>query len=98
MHADYYEVAILLGACFLVNYVTVDSKTNMSEGLTMIAFYAMIVSVHLRFRVHRCSLLRMRYSKATATWFYPGQPQVALMLQCPGSVAEAVASNMTEAA
>ena len=35
---------MLLGACFLVNYVTVDEKTNMSEGLTMISFYAMIVS------------------------------------------------------
>jgi hypothetical protein len=25
---DYYELAILLGACFLVNYVTADAKTN----------------------------------------------------------------------
>ena len=41
---DYFEVGLLLGACFLVNYVTVDAKTNVSEGLTMIAFYAMIVS------------------------------------------------------
>ena len=37
---------MLLGACFLVNYVTVDEKTNMSEGLTMISFYAMIVSAY----------------------------------------------------
>ena len=41
---DYFEVALLLGACFLVNYVMQDSKTNMSEGLTMICFYVMIVS------------------------------------------------------
>ena len=34
---------MLLGACFLVNYVTIDAKTNMSEGLTMICFYLMIV-------------------------------------------------------
>ena len=27
-----------------MNYVTVDKKTNMSEGVTMVAFYAMIVS------------------------------------------------------
>lgn len=29
--ADYYEVALLLGACFLVNYITADSKTNWVE-------------------------------------------------------------------
>ncbi|KAM5541653.1 hypothetical protein V8D89_004843 [Ganoderma adspersum] len=39
---DYFEVGMLLGACSLVNYVTADEKTNMSEGLTMISFYAMI--------------------------------------------------------
>ncbi|PIL32595.1 transporter [Ganoderma sinense ZZ0214-1] len=68
---DYFEIGMLLGACFLVNWVTSDAKTNMSEGLTMITFYAMI---------------------ATAAWWYPGQPQVAFMLNCPGSVAEAVAA------
>ena len=41
--ADYFEIGMLLGACFLVNWVTSDAKTNMSEGLTMITFYAMIV-------------------------------------------------------
>ena len=46
--ADYFEIGMLLGACFLVNWVTSDAKTNMSEGLTMITFYVMIVrdSVH----------------------------------------------------
>ncbi|KAM5541654.1 hypothetical protein V8D89_004844 [Ganoderma adspersum] len=68
---DYFEIGMLLGACFLVNWVTSDAKTNMSEGLTMITFYAMI---------------------ATAAWWYPGQPQVSFMLNCPGSVAEAVAA------
>ena len=41
---DYYELAVVLGSCFLVNYVTADSKTNWVEGLIMIAFYIMIVS------------------------------------------------------
>jgi Ca2+/H+ antiporter len=27
-----FEVAVLLGACFLVNYVTADKKTNWIEG------------------------------------------------------------------
>ncbi|KAI0740184.1 hypothetical protein C8Q76DRAFT_852762 [Earliella scabrosa] len=70
---DYLEVALLLGACFLVNYILSDSMTNMAEGVTMIAFYAMI---------------------ATVVWYYPGQPQVAFMLRCPGTVAEAVADGV----
>lgn len=32
--------------------------------------------------------------QATAVWFYPGQPQVAFLLNCPGSVAEAVAKGV----
>ena len=44
---DYFEVVLLLGACFLVNYVTADQETNISEGATMMGFYAMIVSVFL---------------------------------------------------
>ncbi|KAH9930531.1 uncharacterized protein BXZ73DRAFT_90330 [Epithele typhae] len=67
---DYFEVAVLFGASFLVICVLSDSKTNMSEGLNMVSFYVMI---------------------AIATWFYPGQPQIEYMLNCPGSVAEAVA-------
>ncbi|KAL0949153.1 hypothetical protein HGRIS_009234 [Hohenbuehelia grisea] len=39
---DLFEVAVLLGACFLVNYVTADSKTNWAEGAMMVAFYIMI--------------------------------------------------------
>ncbi|KAK7681725.1 hypothetical protein QCA50_015072 [Cerrena zonata] len=42
---DYFELALLLGACFLVNYVTADSKTNWVEGLIMVAFYLMIAVV-----------------------------------------------------
>ncbi|TFK43268.1 hypothetical protein BDQ12DRAFT_674681 [Crucibulum laeve] len=39
---DFFEVAILIGACFVVNYVTADAKTNWAEGFAMIAFYVMI--------------------------------------------------------
>ena len=30
---DLFEVSVLLGACFLVNYVTADKKTNWIEGI-----------------------------------------------------------------
>ncbi len=40
-----YEVSITLGAIFLVNYVTADSKTNFAEGFILVAFYFMIVRV-----------------------------------------------------
>ena len=46
---DMYEVAVLLGASFLVNYVTADSKTNWAEGYIMIIFYIIIVSLLLLF-------------------------------------------------
>ena len=41
---DFFEVAVLLGSCFLVNYVTADKKTNWVEGLIMVSFYIVIVS------------------------------------------------------
>ncbi|KAH7914375.1 hypothetical protein BJ138DRAFT_1170604 [Hygrophoropsis aurantiaca] len=40
---DFFEVALLLGACFLVNYVTADSKTNWAEGVVLFVFYSMMV-------------------------------------------------------
>jgi len=40
---DLFEISVLLGACFLVNYVTADKKTNWIEGLIMVSFYTMIV-------------------------------------------------------
>ncbi|KAF9246915.1 hypothetical protein BU15DRAFT_57871 [Melanogaster broomeanus] len=40
---DFFEVAMLLGACFLVNYVTADAKTNWAEGFVLLTFYVMIV-------------------------------------------------------
>ncbi|KAH9036459.1 hypothetical protein EDB85DRAFT_2143038 [Lactarius pseudohatsudake] len=39
---DLFEVTLLVGACFLVNYATADAKTNWAEGSILIAFYAMI--------------------------------------------------------
>ncbi|KIY68513.1 hypothetical protein CYLTODRAFT_351232 [Cylindrobasidium torrendii FP15055 ss-10] len=39
---DIFEVSLIVSACFLVNYVTEDSKTNWAEGLAMVAFYFMI--------------------------------------------------------
>ncbi|KAJ1303801.1 hypothetical protein OPQ81_008224 [Rhizoctonia solani] len=42
---DLWEVAILIGACFLVNYVTADSKTNWVEGMIMVLFYVGIALV-----------------------------------------------------
>lgn len=45
---DLFEVTVLIGSCFLVNYITADAKTNWVEGIIMIAFYLMIVRRHLR--------------------------------------------------
>lgn len=39
---DFFEIAVLLGSCFVVNYVTADAKTNWAEGVAMVAFYCMI--------------------------------------------------------
>jgi len=52
---DFFEVALLLGACFLVNYVTADAKTNWVEGMVMVAFYVMIVRLY--FSVIRLAFL-----------------------------------------
>lgn len=40
---DFFEVGLLIGACFLVNYVTQDAKTNWIEGFALLCFYVMIV-------------------------------------------------------
>ncbi|KAJ7499240.1 hypothetical protein FB451DRAFT_1548907 [Mycena latifolia] len=39
---DVFEVALVISSCFIVNYVTADSKTNWAEGFAMLAFYVMI--------------------------------------------------------
>ncbi|KAF9452155.1 hypothetical protein P691DRAFT_661586 [Macrolepiota fuliginosa MF-IS2] len=73
---DLFEVAALVGACFLVNYVTADAKTNWAEGCAMVGFYTMI---------------------GLCAWYYPGQPEVALMLH-EGSIADALAGGLEAAA
>ncbi|KAF9008797.1 hypothetical protein BDQ17DRAFT_1236822 [Cyathus striatus] len=39
---DFFEVSVVLGACFVVNYVTADAKTNWVEGFAMVVFYIII--------------------------------------------------------
>ncbi|KAJ7667688.1 hypothetical protein DFH06DRAFT_1039626 [Mycena polygramma] len=39
---DIFEVALIISSCFIVNYVTADSKTNWAEGYAMLTFYVMI--------------------------------------------------------
>jgi Ca2+:H+ antiporter len=41
---DLYEVTLLLGACFLVNTVTADAKTNWVEGVTLVGLYVLIAT------------------------------------------------------
>ncbi|KAJ7290982.1 hypothetical protein C8J57DRAFT_1044158, partial [Mycena rebaudengoi] len=36
---DTFEVALVISSCFIVNYVTADSKTNWLEGYAMLALY-----------------------------------------------------------
>jgi Ca2+:H+ antiporter len=43
---DPFEVSVLVAACFLVNYVTADNKTNWAEGVMLVAMYTMIVCVY----------------------------------------------------
>lgn len=50
--AETFDVAVLVGSCFLVNYVTADSKTNWAEGAAMVAFYCMIVCSFSRWKGH----------------------------------------------
>ncbi|KAF9510865.1 hypothetical protein BS47DRAFT_1299593 [Hydnum rufescens UP504] len=41
---DVFEVAVVIGACFLVNNVTGDAKTNWIEGFVLVSFYVMIAT------------------------------------------------------
>ncbi|KAJ3555455.1 hypothetical protein NM688_g2568 [Phlebia brevispora] len=68
---DYFELALLLGAATLVNYITQEQETDAAKGFILMSFYAMI---------------------ATSAWFYAGQKIEAIMLACPGSVAQALQS------
>jgi Ca2+:H+ antiporter len=42
---DLYEVTLLVGACFLVNTVTADAKTNWVEGFILVGLYGIIACV-----------------------------------------------------
>jgi hypothetical protein len=53
---DHFEVVVVVGACFLVNSVTQDGRTNWSEGMIMIGFYIIIVSLFAPKRPPHCSL------------------------------------------
>lgn len=91
---DFYEMAILIGACFLVNCITADAKTNWVEGLILLTYYCMVVSITyccLRF----CGLLIFIAFQAVSSWFYVGQPELKLMLFCPASIADSLAMATT---
>ncbi|QRW09870.1 Sodium/calcium exchanger protein [Ceratobasidium sp. AG-Ba] len=42
---DLWEITVLVGAVFLVNYVTADVKTDWAEGMVMVLFYIIIALV-----------------------------------------------------
>lgn len=73
---DFFEIAVLLGSCFIVNYVTADAKTNWAEGFAMVSFYCMI---------------------ALCAWFYPGQPEIGLLLGINHELSLPHCGNVTEA-
>lgn len=94
--ADLFEVTILIGSAFLVNYITADAKTNWAEGAVMIAFYLMIVRrLVTRSLLHYSCLPHffLAATKAVAAWFYTGQPEIKIMAVCNESVAAALASG-----
>lgn len=91
-----FEVAILLGACFLVNYVTADAKTNWAEGFVMISFYAMVVSSFALLSIN--NLVIGIGLQALCAWFYTGQPEVHDMLGNCGHALEAAAEGAAEVA
>jgi Ca2+:H+ antiporter len=47
---DLFEVVLLFGACFLVNTVTADAKTNWVEGVTLVGLYALIATASWWYR------------------------------------------------
>ena len=76
---DIFEVAVIISSCFLVNYVTADSKSNWAEGVSMIAFYIMIVS---RLNPYLLRFFYLDIYEALCAWFYSGQPELVYLAQC----------------
>ncbi|KAJ7755617.1 hypothetical protein DFH07DRAFT_821184 [Mycena maculata] len=46
---DLFEVALVISSCFIVNYVTADSKTNWAEGAALLSFYGSCYSFSPQF-------------------------------------------------
>ncbi|KAH8827594.1 hypothetical protein DL96DRAFT_1463828 [Flagelloscypha sp. PMI_526] len=42
LYFDTFEVASIIAACFIVNHITADNKTNWAEGYAMVGFYMII--------------------------------------------------------
>ena len=84
----------MLGACFIVNYVTADAKTNWVEGFAMVAFYVMIVSFISLALMTRSGFRWFCFVQALSVWFYTGQPEIQILLGCH-SVAENIANFAT---
>ena len=69
---DVYEVALILGGCFLVNYITADNKTNWVEGFIMVSFYIMIVSPH------PLNVMSLQFSSTSCMLSLTGSVQLVL--------------------
>jgi hypothetical protein len=77
---DVFEVVMLVGACFLINYITADSKTNWAEGYTLISFYLIIVSAPCIEASPNDQQLKT--FQALVAWFYDGQEAIHEMVKC----------------
>lgn len=62
----------------------------------MVAFYLMIVRAKFPFMHVVCVCSQL--IQAICAWFYPGQPELGIMLNCPESVATALAGGVGEGA
>ena len=65
---DFFEVFLLLGTCLLVNYITADAQTNWVEGLIMISFYVMIVSMFIKYRSTLDTHMPSGYDGLVLSW------------------------------
>lgn len=94
---DHFEVVVLVGACFLVNSVTQDGRTNWSEGMIMIGFYIIIVRISSFWMPLLKRMLTYSVIQALAAWYYPGEAEAHFLLQCQ-SIAGLLESSPVKAA
>ena len=94
VRVDLFEVTVLIGSCFLVNYITADAKTNWVEGIIMIAFYRMIVRRRLRLSTFFSFADRRGATQGLSAWYYPGQAEIGVLDACRESIAEALAAGV----